>query len=64
MNQALLYRLMAVKWLETAERVEHRALKRCYEKRAHAYQALAAAAQRRAAPPSAVEVPPPGTTRH
>ncbi len=67
MDQALLFRLMAAKWRETAEGVEHRALKRCYERRAQAYQALAAAAQRRGAPASsspAAGASPPGATLH
>jgi len=67
MDQALLYRRMAVKWLESAEHVEHRALKRCYQKRAQAYEALAAAARRRDASTSLSSdgnVLPPGVTRH
>jgi len=42
MDRALLFRLMADKWLESAEQVEHRALKRCYARRALIYQTLAA----------------------
>jgi len=34
MDRASLYQLVADKWLETAEQVEHRSLKRCYAKRA------------------------------
>ena len=42
MDRGLLYRLMAAKWLESAEQVEHRELKRCYARRALTYQTLAA----------------------
>jgi hypothetical protein len=42
MNEAALYRLMAAKWLETAEQVKHRGLKRCYARRALTYEAMAA----------------------
>jgi len=45
MDRASIYRLMAVKWLETAEQVENRALKRCYAKRALVYQAMAKASR-------------------
>jgi hypothetical protein len=49
MDRAKLYRLMAKKWLETAESVEHRALKRCYIERALAYEAMAAGCERKKA---------------
>ena len=42
MDRGSLYRLMAAKWLESAEEVEHRELKRCYARRALIYQTLAA----------------------
>jgi hypothetical protein len=41
-DRASLYRLIAAKWLDSAEQVEHRALKRCYLRRALTYQTLAA----------------------
>jgi hypothetical protein len=64
-DEAEILRLMAVKWLETAESVEHRELKRCYAKRAMAYEAMAAAARRRAeAVASLFLAPPSGATRH
>jgi hypothetical protein len=64
-GDAELFRLMAVRWLETAESVEHGELKRCYAKRALTYEAMAVAAQRRAeAVASLFLAPPPGTTRH
>jgi hypothetical protein len=61
MDKATIYQLMASKWLETAERVEHRSLKRCYAKRALSYQAMAAIHARNAAlqaMPLDVAVPP------
>jgi hypothetical protein len=50
MDRAALYQLMAFKWLETAEQVEHRSLQRCYAKRALTYQAMAAAYARKVEP--------------
>jgi hypothetical protein len=44
MDRTLLCRLLAAKWLESAEQVEHRELRRCYARRALAYQAEAARA--------------------
>jgi hypothetical protein len=64
MDEAELFRLLAAKWLETAESVEHRELKRCYAKRALSYEAKAAAARRRAEAVSLSFVMPPGATRH
>jgi len=40
-DQASLCRALAAKWLETAEQVENRTLKRCYEERALRYLAIA-----------------------
>jgi hypothetical protein len=64
MDEAELFRLLAAKWLETAESVEHRELKRCYAKRALTYEAMAAAARCRAETPSRFSLIPPGVTRH
>ena len=41
MDKAVVFRLLALRWLEAAETVEHRGLKRCYAKRALTYQTLA-----------------------
>jgi hypothetical protein len=57
MEKSSIYRLLALKWLDAAEGVEHQALKRCYAKRAMTYQTLAAtyrprpSAESQSAPP-------------
>ena len=52
MDRATICQLLAFKWLETADAVEHRRLKRCYAKRALTYQAMAAAYARAMEPAS------------
>jgi len=65
MKQASVYRRLAAKWLEAAEHVENRSLKRCYAKRALTYEALAATAeQQEAGGRASAGDAPPGDTRH
>jgi hypothetical protein len=45
MDQASIYRQMAAKWLEIAERTPNVKLKRCYLRRAMEYRTLAASSE-------------------
>jgi hypothetical protein len=66
MEKSSIYRLLALKWLDAAEGVENRALRRCYAKRAMTYQTLAAtctlrpSTERESAAPNYDNWPQPG----